>query len=157
MQRGRPRLHPEGEPETELHNAPDTSELNEYGYPPLKPPVYTPPAHVPPPPPVKKVERMGSRSEPYTRRYPQVRGGICEYCGVIDRNYPSTEQYKLCPHFRGMELRCSYCPEEKDPADVVYHAVLNIAEHPDNPNKLVVWCDSYTCSAKHLKRFQLSS
>lgn len=101
-----------------------------------------------------QVERQGSRGEPYVRRFPQVRGGICEYCGVIDKNTPSEYQYKLCSHYRGMALRCTYCPESKDADEVVGHSNLNIAEHPDNPQKLVVWCDSYDCSRAHEKRFK---
>ena len=105
----------------------------------------------------KQLERQSGLSSPVSVRYPQIRGGICEYCGVIDGNYPSEMQYKLCSHYRGMQMRCVYCPENKDPDEVINHTVLKVAEHPDNPDKLVVWCDSFDCSAKHLKRFQLSS
>ena len=105
---------------------------------------------------VRQVERQGVQAVPYTKRYPQVRGGVCEFCGILDKNVPSEFQYKLCSHFRGLELRCSYCDEAKDPSDVVGHSTLNIAEHPDNPDKIVVWCNSYTCSEKHLKRFDTS-
>lgn len=109
--------------------------------------------YVPPRP--KTIERQGQRSEPYTRRYPQVRGGICEFCGVLDNKVASEFQYQLCPHFRGIgELRCSYCDESVDPTSVVLHAVLNIAEHPDDSSKLVVWCNSYECSRKHEARFK---
>lgn len=101
-----------------------------------------------------RIERQGAQSEPYTRRFPQVRGGVCEFCGVLDKNVASQYQYKLCPHYRGKQLRCSYCPENKDPDEVVYHANLNIAEHPENPNMLIVWCDSYECSRAHEKRFK---
>ena|SRR3990167_5524311 len=105
----------------------------------------------------KTIERQGVRSEPYTRRYPQVRGGLCEYCGVLDVNVPSEQQYKLCPHFRTIgELRCSYCDETKDPVEIVGHHVLNIAEHPENPDKLVVWCNSYDCSRRHEARFRVN-
>lgn len=112
------------------------------------------PVYVPQAPRQMHVERQGSLSEAYTRRFPMVRGGICEYCGVLDGNVASQYQYKLCPHYRGMQLRCSYCPENKDPDEVIYHANLNIAESPDNPSALVVWCDSYECSRAHEKRFK---
>lgn len=112
------------------------------------------PGYAPPAPRQMRVERQGSLSEPYTRRFPEVRGGICEWCGVLDKNVPSQFQYKLCPHFRGMQLRCSYCPENKDPDDVVYHSDLKVAEHPDNPNTLIVWCSSYECSRAHETRFK---
>ena len=105
----------------------------------------------------KTIERQGASTEPYTRRLPQVRGGVCEFCGVLDKNIPAQDQYKLCPHFRGIqELRCSYWDEAKNPIDVNLKAILNIAEHPDNPNKLVVWCNSYECSGKHEKRFRVN-
>ena len=105
----------------------------------------------------KQLERTGGVSAGYSQRHPQVRGGICEFCGVMDANQPSQYQYKLCPHYRGMQLRCVYCPESKDPDDIIYHADLNIAEHPDNPDKLVVWCNSYDCSKKHTERFKVNA
>ena len=112
-------------------------------------PVYVPQA------PKLKIERQGQRAEAYSERLPQVRGGICEHCGVLDRNVPSEHQYKLCGHFRDIgQLRCSYCDETKNPDDVIGHSNLNVAKHPDNPNKLIVWCDSYNCSKAHEQRFK---
>lgn len=103
------------------------------------------------------IERQGLRSEPHTYRFPEVRGGICEYCGVMDGNVDSQNQYKLCPHFRGMQLMCSYCPSTKNPDEVIKRSTLNIHRHPQNPETLVVVCDSFECSDKHIKRFQLGS
>ena len=106
----------------------------------------------------KTIERQGGRTEPHTRRLPQIRGGICEWCGVLDKNVPSQFQYQLCPHFRGLgEMQCSYCDEAKNPTDVIIHSILNVAEHPDNPDKLVVWCNSYECSGKHIARFRVNN
>ncbi len=106
----------------------------------------------------KTIERQGGRSEPYTHRMPQIRGGICEWCGIKDPNVPSQFQYKLCDHFRGLgEIRCSYCEDSINPEEVARTAILNIAEHPDNPDKLVVWCDRYTCSGKHIARFRVNN
>ena len=115
------------------------------------------PVYQPAMPRQKTIERQGNVSAPYSRRFPQVRGGVCEFCGVLDPNVPSQHQYKLCPHYRGMQLRCTYCPEAKDADDIIYHSTMNIAEHPDNPDKLVVWCNSYECSKKHLERFKVNS
>ena len=115
------------------------------------------PVYQPVMPRQKTIERQGNVSAPYSRRFPQVRGGVCEFCGVLDPNVPSQHQYKLCPHYRGMQLRCTYCPEAKDADDIIYHSTMNIAEHPDNPDKLVVWCNSYECSKKHLERFKVNS
>ena len=104
-----------------------------------------------------RIERQGVSSEPYTRRYPEVRGGICEWCGVLDRRLPSEEQYKLCPHFREIgQLQCSYCPDYKNADEVINHSVLKVAAHPDNSGKLVVWCDSYECAKAHIARFKKS-
>lgn len=102
----------------------------------------------------RQVERTGTKAEPYVHHYPQVIGGVCEFCGVIDSKKPSTDQYRLCDHYKGLELQCSYCDESKNPEDVVYRSTLNITDHPDKPGTLVVCCDSYTCLGKHQARFQ---
>ena len=102
-----------------------------------------------------QIERIGNRSEPYTRRYPQIRAGTCECCGTLDANVPAEEQYKLCPHFRGIgQIMCTYCDATKNPNDVIGHSIRNVAEHPDKAGTLIVWCDSFKCSEKHLERFQ---
>lgn len=123
-------------------------------------PVQTAPvvASIPTPQPRQRtIERQGGLTAPSSRRLPEVRGGVCEFCGVLDPNVPSQFQYKLCPHFRGIgELRCSYCDEAKNPTDTILHSRLQVAEHPYNPDQLVVWCDSYECSRKHLARFQVN-
>lgn len=138
-------------PRTEPHNAPsDEPKVAE-------PIVEVAPQPTPPAPRPRKIERQGVRSEPYTRRLPQVRGGICEFCGVLDPNVPSQDQYKLCPHYRGIgEVRCTYCDESVDPTQVILHSVVNVAEHPDNPDTLIAWCNSYECSRKHEARFKRS-
>lgn len=105
----------------------------------------------------KTVERQGVKSVPYTKLYPQVRGGVCEHCGIIDGNVDSQHQYKLCQHYRGLELRCSYCDESKNPEEIAYRSTLNVHGHPSDPNKLVVVCDSYNCSRAHIERFSLSN
>lgn len=104
----------------------------------------------------KIVERQGDAGSAAVHHHPQVRGGICSFCGVLDPNVESQYQYKLCPHYRGLQLRCTYCPQAKDSDDVNYHAVLNITEHPDNPDKIVVCCNAYDCVRKHEERFKIS-
>ena len=135
---------------TEPSNAPETK-VETVGTPTQ---VFTPPVYTPRP---KTLERQGARTEPYTHRMPQIRGGVCEWCGIKDHNVPSQFQYQLCDHFRGLgEMKCSYCDEAVNPTDVIMHSVLNIAEHPDDRNKLVVWCNSYKCSGKHEARFRVN-
>lgn len=119
--------------------------------------VYAPPVAPPVQPRrVKSIERQSSGTVPVTRRWPQVRGGQCEFCGVMDKLQPAAHQYKMCPHYRGMDLVCSYCDPTKDPDEVNYHSILNVAEHPSNPDVLVVWCNQKACTDAHLKRFQVS-
>lgn len=102
----------------------------------------------------KIIERQGSVKEPMVRHYPKIIGGICDFCGVIDPNLPSVEQYKLCQHYKGLEIRCSYCDATRDPIDVLYHSKMNITDHPTDPNILVTVCDNITCVDKHRARFQ---
>lgn len=102
----------------------------------------------------KIVERQGSRAEAYVHHYPEVRGGVCEWCGVIDKNVESQHQYKLCPHYRGQQLACSYCPATKEPDDVNRKSVLHITDSPTDPNALIVVCDAYECTKLHQERFQ---
>jgi hypothetical protein len=103
-----------------------------------------------------RVERAGAQSEPMVHHFPQVRGGVCEWCGILDPNVSSQYQYKLCPHYRGMNLRCSYCPPEKDPDEVVRSTKLEVVEHPDKPGVMIVVCSSYECEKKHQERFRQS-
>lgn len=103
-----------------------------------------------------EVERVGNLSSGVTQVFPEVRGGICEWCGVVDGNYPSHYQYKLCPHYRGMQLQCSYCPGSKDADDVINHSTLRILKHPTE-NKLLIHCDSYECLKKHEQRWKVSN
>lgn len=103
-----------------------------------------------------RFERQGAVAEPITRRLPDIRGGICEFCGVLDPWVDSKDQYKLCPHFRGQQLRCSYCPANKNADEVVYRSRMKVAEHPDKPGTWIAWCDSYECEKAHNERFKIN-
>lgn len=97
---------------------------------------------------VRKQGVMGHR----TRVYPRVYGGICEYCGVLDSNVDSQDQYKLCPHYRGMTLECNYCDPTKDQREVTRISKLYVYDHKsqrgaDGSPALAVVCDSFTCTA----------
>lgn len=134
------------EPATEREPAPDTVTQT------YEAPVYQPQA-----PRQMHIERQGNLSEPYVRHFPDIRGGICEFCGVLDRNVPSHYQYKLCPHYRGMDARCSYCPETKNPEEVVTQSGMIVVEHPDKPGMLIMCCNSYDCAKAHQTRFKRAS
>lgn len=113
--------------------------------------------HVP-----RSSERRGGATVAYTRRHPEVRGGQCEWCGTLDSNQEARFQYKLCPHFKGMTLECSYCDPTKDPEEVIKSSILNIYDHPTDKDAqgrptLVVACNSYECITKHRERFKISA
>lgn len=102
----------------------------------------------------KTIERQGGMSEPHVKHYPDVRGGTCERCGVINPNDEAINQYKYCEHYRGMQLGCSYCPGSTDQNEVIRRSVLKITDSPDNASELVIVCGAFECADKHLKRFQ---
>lgn len=102
----------------------------------------------------KQIERQGGNTSPMVHFYPTVRAGICDRCGVIDVNTESVNQYKLCEHYRGKQLMCSYCPNTANVDEVVSHSILTISDSPTNPNELVVCCNATSCVDKHYKRFQ---
>lgn len=104
-----------------------------------------------------RLTSRGASSAPMSRRFPQVRGGQCEACGTLDPNQPGDLQYKLCPHYRGMDLKCVYCPAHKDHEEVVRNSTLNVAEHPYRPGELLVWCRAFECTRKHEEAFKMSS
>lgn len=104
-----------------------------------------------------QIERVGNFDSGVTVEWPKVRGGICEWCGVLDPQTPSQYQYKLCPHYRGQTLACSYCPTTKDIDDVNYHSSLRVLTHPDKPNTLIVHCDAYECLKKHEEKWKRST
>lgn len=107
----------------------------------------------------KHIERQGVDSVPRVRRYPDIRGGICERCGVIDQNQENTVQHRLCEHYRGMEIRCSYCPADQNhnPEEVARRSILKVFDSPTNPNELIVVCDEYECESRHQKRFKINA
>lgn len=115
------------------------------------------PAQTVPNSPTFTLERRGDEGAAQSYRLPRVIGGVCEFCGIIDPRKPSIEQYKLCRHYKEIgAIRCTYCDKTRDPNHVVGHSLLQVATHPDNINKLVVWCDSLACSDAHIKRFDPS-
>ena len=104
---------------------------------------------------VRKEGQMGAR----TRVYPKVKGGICDWCGVVDNNRDSVDQYKLCPHYRGLTLECNYCDAAKDQREVTRISNLYVYDHltqrgPDGLPALAVVCDAFTCTSKFNEEFR---
>jgi len=112
----------------------------------------------PPPVPQRQIERQGGASQPFTHKYPEIRAGTCEWCGTLDPNVPPQFQYKLCPHFRGMgDVMCSYCPEDKNPNDIVSSHAIHVWDSPTNPGQVIAVCGSFECNQRHQNRFQLNA
>lgn len=105
----------------------------------------------------KRIERQGAVSSPIVSFYPIVRAGVCDRCGVIDPNVEGRFQYKLCEHYRGMQLACSYCPNNTNDDEVISRAIMQVFDHPQNKSELVVVCDTSACLDKHYQRFQTNA
>ncbi len=104
------------------------------------------------------IERQGNTTVPVTRMWPAIRGGVCEYCGIIDNNQPAEVQYTLCPHFSSMgEIACSYCDASTDMVEVIKKGVLLVHGKPGDPDTLVVVCDKTSCADKHIKKYQANA
>ncbi len=120
----------------------------------------TTPAAVSQPAPIpRQTERKGGVSGFTTRIYPRVIGGVCEKCGILDKDAPSTDQYRMCEHYRtiGM-LECSYCDPTKDVQEMTRISNLYIYDHPYKKDEygrpvLGCVCDSFTCQDKFNKEF----
>ena len=101
------------------------------------------------------VDRKVESGYPGAKKLPTVRGGICEFCGVLDNKVAAHLQFTLCPHYEGVDLKCTYCPPESDWKHVLSKRKLQIFEFPEGSGNLVVVCDDISCRDKHKKRFQV--
>ena len=80
------------------------------------------------------------RIVPEADRHPDIRAGICEFCGV---------SYRDCDHYQGMKVFCTYCSR----ADIVKERKVTIFSMKDNPHKFIVVCSDWKCRDAHHKRF----
>lgn len=114
----------------------------------------------------RRVRLMLEGTSPQAKHHPTVRGGICDFCGIIDPKKPSEVQYLLCPHYRDLAeqesvpgykgLRCSYCPMGLNAAnltDILLHRIFQVYELLEKPGELIVCCDDLRCRDKHIRRF----
>jgi hypothetical protein len=64
-----------------------------------------------------------------------------------------------CRHehnYKGLNIRCTYCPRDADMRRVIKDRTLHIFGSPDNPNKLIVVCSDYRCNKKHQDKYNNS-
>ena len=129
-------------PQTELQSAQEPSL-----------PVMPPMTPSPMTPSNMRLTPRGATSAPLTRHFPEVRAGQCAYCGTIDPHQPGHLQYKLCPHYRGMDLKCIYCSPNRDQAETVKQSTIKVFENPYRPGELVTHCGSFDCVKKFEEAF----
>lgn len=91
-----------------------------------------------------------------SRKFPTIYGGVCEECGVIDNNQPGEAQYKLCKHYQGRDMRCSFCKESADHDEVIRMSTLLVKEDPYAPGQLVTLCGSYECTRKFEAKYHIA-
>lgn len=104
-----------------------------------------------------KIGRTGDGANIASRQYPDIRAGTCEYCGVINNNYSGDVQYKFCPHYSGMEMKCSFCKESANHPEVVRMSKMIVREDPYLPGQLVTLCGSYECTRKYENKYHLNT
>ncbi len=104
-----------------------------------------------------RLSRPGESNGISARFFPRIKGGVCESCGVIDPNYPGNMQYKLCPHYKGMEMKCAFCKQAADHDDVVRMSDILVHEDPYLPGNLVTLCGSYECTKKYEQKYHITS
>lgn len=90
----------------------------------------------------------GQANVPMSRRFPRVLGGQCEHCGTLDKNVDGRYQYKICPHFKDMNLKCVFCKESADHDEVIRHSELLVMEDPQYPGRLLTLCGQFECNKK---------
>lgn len=103
-----------------------------------------------------RLTQPGESNDLQSRRFPWIYGGVCEECGVIDNNYPGNVQYKLCKHYKGMNMKCVFCKESADHDEVVRMSSLKVIEDPYAPGNLVTLCGSYECTRKFEQKYHIA-
>lgn len=104
-----------------------------------------------------KLTRPGESSGLVSRRFPWILGGVCEECGIVDSNYPGSEQYKLCKHYQGRDMKCVFCKESADHDEVIRMSSLKVIEDPYAPGHLVTLCGSYDCTRKFEQKYHITA
>ncbi len=102
-----------------------------------------------------KLTKPGESNELVVRQFPWIKGGVCDYCGVIDPAYPGHQQYKLCQHYQGRDMKCVFCKETADHDDVIRMSQMKVIEDPYAPGHLATMCGSYECTKKFRAKYHL--
>lgn len=103
-------------------------------------------------PPKIKLDVAVENTEIPAKRWPDIRVGTCEFCGVMDKHEVAWKQYQHCPHYKGIDVRCIYCPAGTDMEDVIKGRTIKVRERLDRPGVLTMWCSDMKCEDAHWKR-----
>ena len=100
-------------------------------------------------------------------KLPDIIGGVCEFCGPAKYNISGTsptiaEDYRVdqdtqvgkCIHYKGIKVRCSYCPTNANWRGNIYNRRHLVYIDPDNPKQLIMVCDDQQCQDKHWKKYE---
>ena len=74
----------------------------------------------------------------------------------MDSNYPGEVQYKFCKHYKDRDMKCVFCKEGADHAEVIRMSTLLVKEDPYSPGNLVTLCGSYECTRKFEQKYHIS-
>lgn len=103
-----------------------------------------------------RLTQPGQSNELVVRQFPWIKGGQCDYCGVVDPNYPGDQQYKFCMHYASRNMKCVFCKESADHDDVIRMSSMKVIEDPYAPGNLVTMCGSYECTRKFEQKYHLT-
>lgn len=114
---------------------------------------------------------------------PAIICGVCESCGSshyvggdvskvtnkngeIEYRYTGGKWHDInatnCKHYKGLPIRCSYCKETFDGGkdnlnkfkDLLATRIVYVMSFEDDPKRLIMYCDSFECKEKHIKRIK---
>ena len=91
----------------------------------------------------KKVKVLSSQNSnnPNAEHMPDIRGGVCEYCGL---------PFDKCEHYKGVDIFCSYCNRK----DIIPFRKLKVWKMEDG--SLLICCSDFSCRDKHFKKYNLN-
>lgn len=87
-----------------------------------------------------RTEIFVEKSTPDAIRHPDIRAGVCEFCG---------QHHTDCQHYKGVDIYCTYCGRR----DIISSRSLKVYSLKSNPKQLIIVCDDFGCSNSHINRF----
>lgn len=117
---------------------------------------------------------------------PAIICGICEHCGSseyvgggvtkstnkqgeLEHHYSGgkweARDATLCKHYKNLQIKCTYCNEQFTGlksrlgkfAEILATRLVYVMSFTDSANKVIMYCDSFECKEKHIKRMSNAS